>query len=147
MKTFALVLVLAVALVHSYPHHYEEYHHNDDHHHGYGHHKEEPHHHPKYEFDYGVKDPKTGDHKTQWEKRDGDHVKGAYTIAEPDGTERIVEYEADDKNGFNAVVKVVGKPKAYEPAPKYEAAPKYDYHHGGYSHDGGYSGHGHGYHY
>lgn len=92
MKSLAIILLFAVALVHSYP--YEE-------------HKEE-YHYPKYQFDYGVKDPKTGDHKSQWEKRDGDVVKGAYTVQEPDGTERIVEYEADDKNGFNAVVKIVG---------------------------------------
>ena len=32
--------------------------------------------HAKYEFDYGVKDLKTGDIKNQWEHRDGDHVKG-----------------------------------------------------------------------
>lgn len=38
--------------------------------------KHEPHHHPKYHFDYGVKDTKTGDIKNQWEARDGDHVKG-----------------------------------------------------------------------
>lgn len=31
---------------------------------------------PQYAFDYAVKDPHTGDHKTQWEKRDGDLVKG-----------------------------------------------------------------------
>lgn len=32
--------------------------------------------HPKYEFQYGVKDAKTGDIKDQWEHRDGDKVKG-----------------------------------------------------------------------
>lgn len=31
---------------------------------------------PKYRFEYGVKDTKTGDHKSQWEMRDGDIVKG-----------------------------------------------------------------------
>ncbi|CAG9784933.1 unnamed protein product [Diatraea saccharalis] len=63
---------------------------------------------PKYAFDYSVKDPHTGDHKTQWETRDGDVVKGAYSLAEPDGTTRIVEYTADKHNGFNAVVKRIG---------------------------------------
>ncbi|XP_013186868.2 cuticle protein 19 [Amyelois transitella] len=63
---------------------------------------------PKYAFDYAVKDPHTGDHKTQWETRDGDVVKGAYSLAEPDGTTRIVEYTADKHNGFNAVVKRIG---------------------------------------
>lgn len=33
---------------------------------------------PKYAFDYSVKDPHTGDHKTQWETRDGDVVKGTF---------------------------------------------------------------------
>uniref|UniRef100_A0A182QAY9 Uncharacterized protein n=1 Tax=Anopheles farauti TaxID=69004 RepID=A0A182QAY9_9DIPT len=66
---------------------------------------------PKYQFEYGVKDPLTGDHKSQWEMRDGDIVKGSYTLDEPDGTQRIVEYRADDKNGFEAIVKKIGKPK------------------------------------
>ena len=63
---------------------------------------------PKYKFEYGVKDPKTGDHKTQWEIRDGDVVKGEYTLDEADGTKRVVTYTADDHNGFNAVVKKIG---------------------------------------
>ncbi|XP_061710086.1 cuticle protein 19-like [Cydia pomonella] len=75
---------------------------HDDGHHG------DYHAHPKYAFDYSVKDPHTGDHKTQWETRDGDVVKGAYSLAEPDGTTRIVEYTADKHNGFNAVVKRIG---------------------------------------
>ncbi|XP_023304351.2 uncharacterized protein LOC111686235 [Lucilia cuprina] len=64
--------------------------------------------HDKYQFDYGVKDLKTGDIKNQWEHRDGDHVKGSYSLKEADGTTRIVEYSADDHNGFNAVVKKIG---------------------------------------
>lgn len=64
---------------------------------------------PKYKFEYGVKDPHTGDHKSQWEIRDGDVVKGQYTVDEPDGTTRIVQYTSDKHNGFNAVVKKIGK--------------------------------------
>ncbi|KAK7869767.1 hypothetical protein R5R35_008302 [Gryllus longicercus] len=63
---------------------------------------------PKYSFDYGVHDGHTGDVKSQSEHRDGDVVKGAYSLVEPDGTTRIVEYTADDHNGFNAIVKRVG---------------------------------------
>ena len=59
---------------------------------------------PKYKFEYGVNDPTTGDSKAQWEERDGDVVKGSYSFAEADGTIRIVNYVADDVNGFNAVV-------------------------------------------
>lgn len=49
-------------------------------------------------------DSHTGDKKTQHEVRDGDVVKGSYSVVEPDGTTRTVHYTADDKNGFNAVV-------------------------------------------
>ncbi|XP_057666755.1 cuticle protein-like [Diorhabda carinulata] len=73
--------------------------------------------HPKYEFNYGVQDGHTGDHKTQHEVRDGDVVKGSYTVAEPDGTLRTVHYTADDHNGFNAVVEKSGHP--VHPAPSH----------------------------
>jgi hypothetical protein len=65
-------------------------------------------HYPKYKFEYGVKDPITHDHKSQWEIRDGDVVKGEYTLDESDGTTRVVSYEASDKTGFNAIVKKIG---------------------------------------
>ncbi|XP_016998081.2 uncharacterized protein [Drosophila takahashii] len=77
-------------------------------------HHEEPKHHPKYEFDYGVKDTKTGDIKQQWESRDGDKVKGGYTMKEADGRTRIVEYTADSHNGFQATVKHVGHADHFE---------------------------------
>lgn len=60
---------------------------------------------PKYFFEYDIKDYKTGDVKNQWEKRDGDTVKGQYSLVEPDGSVRTVEYTSDEKSGFNAVVK------------------------------------------
>ncbi|XP_033609561.1 cuticle protein 19 isoform X2 [Cryptotermes secundus] len=59
---------------------------------------------PKYSFSYGVNDAHTGDIKSQWEERDGDVVKGEYSLVEPDGTVRTVSYTADAHNGFNAVV-------------------------------------------
>ncbi|KAG5880411.1 hypothetical protein JTB14_003082 [Gonioctena quinquepunctata] len=62
----------------------------------------------KYQYEYGVTDPHTGDHKSQHEVRDGDAVKGYYTVADPDGTLRTVHYTADDHNGFNAVVQKSG---------------------------------------
>lgn len=113
-----------------YPvHHQQNYHHDSvaviphhvEEHGGYEHHAPEHHEdyytYPKYKFEYGVKDPHTGDHKSQWEVRDGDVVKGEYTIEEADGTTRVVSYTADDKSGFNAVVKKIGKahhPQAYQ---------------------------------
>ncbi|KAM3962327.1 cuticular protein RR-2 motif 94 [Aphomia sociella] len=59
---------------------------------------------PKYEFEYAVSDKKTGDHKHHHESRDGDRVHGEYSLVEPDGSLRKVQYDADDHNGFNAVV-------------------------------------------
>ncbi|KAL9903464.1 cuticular protein 76Bc isoform 2-T2 [Glossina fuscipes fuscipes] len=65
-------------------------------------------HHPQYAFSYGVKDLNTGDVKSQWESREGDTIKGHYSVLEPDGSIRTVSYTADAKNGFNAIVKTVG---------------------------------------
>ncbi|CAB3387589.1 Hypothetical predicted protein [Cloeon dipterum] len=59
---------------------------------------------PHYSFNYGVNDPHTGDHKSQSETRDGDYVKGQYSLLEADGTTRTVDYTADPVNGFNAHV-------------------------------------------
>lgn len=63
---------------------------------------------PAYRFEYGVHDPETGDIKKQYEERDGDTVRGYYSLVEPDGSIRLVEYTADSKNGFQAVVKKIG---------------------------------------
>ncbi|XP_023012032.2 uncharacterized protein [Leptinotarsa decemlineata] len=76
----------------------------------YDHAEKEEHHvieyyaHPKYTFKYGVNDYHTGDIKSQHESRDGDVVKGQYSLVEPDGSIRTVEYTADKHSGFNAVV-------------------------------------------
>jgi len=59
---------------------------------------------PEYTFSYDVHDHSTGDVKSQQETRHGDVVQGAYSLIEPDGTRRIVEYTADPVHGFNAVV-------------------------------------------
>ncbi|EDS40046.1 conserved hypothetical protein [Culex quinquefasciatus] len=66
-------------------------------------------HYPNYKYEYGVKDYLTGDQKSQWETREGDVVRGEYTLLQPDGTHRVVRYTADDKNGFEAEVKNVDK--------------------------------------
>lgn len=58
--------------------------------------------HPHYSYNYGVHDGHTGDVKSQHESRDGDVVKGQYSLVEPDGSVRTVDYTADDHNGkFN----------------------------------------------
>ncbi|XP_059051781.1 larval cuticle protein A3A-like isoform X1 [Achroia grisella] len=76
--------------------------------------------HPQYSFAYDVQDGHTGDSKSQHETRDGDVVQGSYSVVDPDGTKRTVEYTADPHNGFNAVVhreplavKVAAAPVAY----------------------------------
>ncbi|CAG9795838.1 unnamed protein product [Diatraea saccharalis] len=71
---------------------------------------------PSYAFNYAVNDPSTGDNKAQWETRDGDLVKGEYSLVEPDGNVRVVEYTADPLRGFNAVVKKTG-PNIHSVAP------------------------------
>ena len=58
---------------------------------------------PKYNFAYGVTDYKTGDSHGQKESRDGDSVKGQYSLKEPGGNVRTVHYHAD-KHGFHAQV-------------------------------------------
>jgi hypothetical protein len=47
-------------------------------------------------------------YKFEYEVRDGDVVKGEYTLDEADGTKRIVSYTSDKHNSFNAVVKKIG---------------------------------------
>ncbi|XP_059478529.1 cuticle protein 7-like [Neocloeon triangulifer] len=64
---------------------------------------------PDYKFGYGVEDSKTGNKQTHHESRDGDMVRGEYTVLEPDGSMRIVQYTADPRNGFQAVVKRAGQ--------------------------------------
>ncbi|CAH0401201.1 unnamed protein product [Chilo suppressalis] len=44
----------------------------------------------------------------QWETRHGDVVQGEYSLVEPDGNIRLVQYTADAVRGFNAVVKKSG---------------------------------------
>ncbi|XP_055608832.1 cuticle protein 19.8-like [Uranotaenia lowii] len=78
---------------------------------------------PQYTYAYNVQDALTGDSKSQQETRDGDIVRGSYSLVEPDGTVRTVIYTADPINGFNAVVQrgpLVHKtlvPAAVVPAP------------------------------
>lgn len=72
---------------------------------------------PQYSFAYDVQDPHTGDVKSQHESRNGDSVKGSYSLIDPDGSRRIVEYTADEHSGFNAVVRT-----------EHGAAPPYQHH-------------------
>ena len=82
--------------------------------------------HPQYQFGYDIQDGLTGDSKSQQEVRDGDVVQGSYSLVDPDGTRRTVEYTADPVNGFNAVVHkepLVAKAVVAAPAIAKVAAP------------------------
>ncbi|VVC32484.1 Insect cuticle protein,Chitin-binding type R&R consensus [Cinara cedri] len=73
-----------------------------------------------YTYNYGVHDPATGDIKHQSEERTGDGVvRGQYSLVEPDGSVRTVDYTADPVNGFNAVVS-----KSEAPVIQRHSAPK-----------------------
>lgn len=60
---------------------------------------------PNYSYSYSIQDSWSGDIKSQHESRQGDSVRGQYRMLESDGTERIVDYSADDRDGFKAVVR------------------------------------------
>ncbi|KAL3279972.1 hypothetical protein HHI36_017477 [Cryptolaemus montrouzieri] len=80
---------------------------------------------PQYSYGYSVQDGLTGDNKSQHESRNGDVVQGQYSVVDPDGTLRIVDYTADSINGFNAVVskQPLHAKVAVAPAPVAYAAP------------------------
>ncbi|XP_017073994.1 terminal uridylyltransferase 7 [Drosophila eugracilis] len=59
---------------------------------------------PEYSFAYGVEDGKTRVLQNRKETRNGDEVRGVYSVVDPDGTLRVVKYTADDANGFQAEV-------------------------------------------
>ncbi|XP_055550554.1 probable serine/threonine-protein kinase fhkB [Wyeomyia smithii] len=55
-----------------------------------------------YDFSYSVQDPITGDYKSQEESRRNGNVRGQYSWIDANGIRQIVEYRADDRNGFNS---------------------------------------------
>ncbi|EAT32575.1 AAEL015278-PA [Aedes aegypti] len=110
-KNIVLFACLAVVVSARYIAGDHGYYHND-HHQSHSefeyHHGDYLHSHPKYNFKYGVKDGYTHDHKSAWEHRDGDVVKGQYTLDEADGTHRVVDYSSDHKSGFQVHVQRTG---------------------------------------
>ncbi|KAJ8729174.1 hypothetical protein PYW08_000755 [Mythimna loreyi] len=65
---------------------------------------------PNYNFAYDVNDAHTGDIKSQHESRRGDTVLGQYSLLQPDGVRRTVDYRANDHTGFLATVHNDGRP-------------------------------------
>lgn len=68
-----------------------------------------------YSFSYSVKDESTGDFKSQEETRQGNSVRGSYTVADPNGSLRTVTYTAGEGKGFQAVVDFKKKDKMNSP--------------------------------
>ncbi|CRL00577.1 CLUMA_CG013837, isoform A [Clunio marinus] len=58
-----------------------------------------------YEFNYDVHDQQTGDIKQQHEKAINGAIQGQYSLIDADGYRRIVDYTADDHQGFQANVR------------------------------------------
>ncbi|XP_061400474.1 larval cuticle protein A2B-like, partial [Musca vetustissima] len=77
--------------------------------------------HPQYKYGYDVQDALSGDNKGHVEERDGDIVRGEYSLIDADGYKRTVSYVADPINGFNAVVR--RDPLVAVAAPVVKAAP------------------------
>lgn len=64
-----------------------------------------------YNFEYSVNDPVTNNIHSRSEYSDGNgNVKGTYSLVEPDGSVRVVDYTADPYNGFKAEVKKTAGP-------------------------------------
>jgi hypothetical protein len=59
---------------------------------------------PHYKYNYGVADKHTGDYKNAYEVREGHITKGSYSLLQPDGVIRTVNYIVDPKGGFQAQV-------------------------------------------
>ncbi|XP_023937433.1 cuticle protein 8 [Bicyclus anynana] len=67
---------------------------------------------PNYSFAYDVNDAHTGDVKSQQESRRGDIVIGQYSLVQPDGIKRTVDYTANDNTGFLATVNNQGQARS-----------------------------------
>lgn len=61
-----------------------------------------------------MEDARTGNTQSHQESRDGNAVKGEYSVVQPDGIVRTVRYTADAENGFQATVHYSGKSDRYD---------------------------------
>lgn len=69
---------------------------------------------PAYTSTYSVADKLTGDQKSATEVRDGGVTKGSYSVVQPDGVLRTVNYIVTPLGGFQA--QVINKGVAAHPA-------------------------------
>ncbi|XP_068630782.1 putative cyclin-dependent serine/threonine-protein kinase DDB_G0272797/DDB_G0274007 [Battus philenor] len=61
-------------------------------------------HNPSYQFGFDVNDDQYTNYQNRKEQRDGDVIKGSYSVVDSDGFVRTVTYTADPKEGFKAEV-------------------------------------------
>lgn len=81
---------------------------------------------PSYQFGFDVNDDQFTNYQNRKEERQGDVIKGSYSVVDSDGFIRTVTYTADPKEGFKAQVE--RKPtdivvKIPTPAPKLQDGP------------------------
>ncbi|XP_050728904.1 pro-resilin-like isoform X15 [Eriocheir sinensis] len=63
----------------------------------------------KYDFQWAVNHPPSGNDFGQREGRDGDNTQGVYTVALPDGRRQTVTYHVDGDDGYIADVRYSGE--------------------------------------
>ncbi|KAJ2939668.1 hypothetical protein O0L34_g14386 [Tuta absoluta] len=59
---------------------------------------------PSYQFGFDVNDDQYTNYQNRKEQREGDVIKGSYSVVDSDGFIRTVNYIADPKDGFRAEV-------------------------------------------
>ena len=59
---------------------------------------------PSYQFGFDVKDDEFTNYQNRKESREGNVIKGSYSVVDSDGFIRTVTYTADPKEGFKAEV-------------------------------------------
>ncbi|XP_037794100.1 pro-resilin-like [Penaeus monodon] len=75
----------------------------------------------KYDFNYAVNDPPSGNDFGHQEARDGPNTQGSYYVLLPDGRLQRVIYTVNGNSGYVADVTYEGDatPRPYTPAPQY----------------------------
>ncbi|XP_047471389.1 cuticle protein 19.8-like [Penaeus chinensis] len=76
----------------------------------------------KYDFNYAVNDPPSGNDFGHQEARDGPNTQGSYYVLLPDGRLQRVTYTVNGDSGYLADVTYEGEastPRPYTPAPQY----------------------------
>ncbi|XP_037791968.1 cuticle protein 19-like [Penaeus monodon] len=75
----------------------------------------------KYDFNYAVNDPPSGNDFGHQEARDGPNTQGSYYVLLPDGRLQRVTYTVNGDSGYVADVTYEGDatPRPYTPAPQY----------------------------